>query len=203
MGDAVVDVGANTGMYTTKYADRVGPTGAVYAVEPHGGAVAVLRERCVSYPWVVSWELALADTAGVRSFWCANGDSQRSSFWRENLIPREKPPQCWDVAVTTMDAFLMCLPRQPHLIKLDAQGAEGAILRGATETLRKPITWAVELWPMGLEHAGDSVPGVLEMFASRGFTPCQPDGSRWSWAGVIRAAAEQRGHGSIDVVCKP
>lgn len=205
-GDVVLDIGANVGHYTKKYAQRVGPTGAVYAVEPSHLAIEVLRnEMCPAYPWVISFEIALADTAGVRPFYTACGDTQRSSLWVNNLLERDDPPTSEPVFVTTLDTLMTTLPRCPKLIKVDAQGAEAAILAGATKTLSYPIAWALELWPMGLENAGASVADVLAHFQSRGFAACMADGRPWpgSWDAVAGEAAGHSGHGSIDVVCRP
>lgn len=204
-GDVVLDIGANVGHYTKKYAERVGPTGLVYAIEPHPGALSVLMDTCQVYPQVIPAQIAMADTCGVRRLYCADGDSQRSSLWVENLIPRDTPPDAQHVMVATLDAMLMVLGVTPKLIKVDAQGAEGAILKGAVETLAKPILWAMELWPMGLTHAGSSVAEVISMFESRGFIPCLADGRPLTtWAKVASDAAEITAeHGSIDIVCRP
>ena len=47
---------------------------------------------------------------------------------------------------------------------MDTQGAEGAILRGGRETLRRHGPMLVmEFWPYGLKHAGESPGQVLEL----------------------------------------
>lgn len=44
-GDVVLDVGANVGYYTKRFADMVGPLGMVFAFEPLPGTAARLHEN--------------------------------------------------------------------------------------------------------------------------------------------------------------
>ncbi len=49
-GFAVADIGAGTGLFTFPFADAVGPTGRVYAVDISPALLAHLRRRAASYP---------------------------------------------------------------------------------------------------------------------------------------------------------
>jgi hypothetical protein len=58
------------------------------------------------------------------------------------------------------------------LMKMDAQGAEALILRGATRTLAGRVgTLVIELWPTGLRNCGTSLDELLDRLEHDGFVP--------------------------------
>jgi hypothetical protein len=56
------------------------------------------------------------------------------------------------------------LPR-PWVMKLDTQGAEARVLRGAARTVAELDALVVEYWPAGLLRAGDSAGALHALLA--------------------------------------
>jgi FkbM family methyltransferase len=63
-GDTVWDVGANLGLYTTEFLQRVGPSGQVVAFEPVAACFAQLRERLADSAQVKLKNMAVGDADG-------------------------------------------------------------------------------------------------------------------------------------------
>ena len=163
-GSCVLDIGANNGAYAEAFAKAVGETGYVWAVEPHPTAVAIARSTLRPYPWAVVMQAAIGDKSGARPLY-SGVDSRHSSFWDTNVVG--EPNAMYTVHLTTVDALIGAMLREPDWIKVDAQGAEALILAGATQTLdAKQASWCVELWKGGLATAGASVCSTCTTAAS-------------------------------------
>ena len=135
--DNFVDVGANVGVYTLLAASVVG-VGRIDAFEP--GATATLRRNVAlnGLTNVVIHETALADRCGDRAF-ASEGSSELA-----RLLPAgDNGGEV--VKCTTFDEALSRLPYA--MAKLDVEGAEPLVLRGATQHLaaRNPPVWQLEL----------------------------------------------------------
>lgn len=134
-GDFAVDIGANHGWFTIAMAQCVGAEGRVWAFEPMPSAVAVLKEQRNLNPHIEFdiFPLALGANAGEASLHIfaelPHGHASMSALGRSDAdaIP---------ISVTTLDSALRDAPRTPLLIKLDAEGAELAILRGGQATMQ-------------------------------------------------------------------
>jgi FkbM family methyltransferase len=143
-----VDAGANEG----KILDRMvffAPKGRHYAFEPLPGLASDLRAR---FPDVAVYELALSDHIGREQFRYVPISPAHSGF--------ERRPWDWydesvveliDVDVSRLDDVL---PDNVDvdLIKVDVEGSEAALLRGARRTLERcrPIV-VVEVGPNPME----------------------------------------------------
>lgn len=203
-GQAVIDVGANVGGFAEQYAERVGQIGEVVAIEPHPSAYSDLVKNATKWPQVHPVNCALSDREGMGTlFWDAE-TSKRASLWAANIlrVPAEGRDRSCEVRVTTLDAVTAELRHPLGMVKVDAQGAEAAILKGATETLNQLVPWFVEVWHDGLEHAGSAVGAVFAPFADRGYIP-HYGGSEITWAKALEMAERPRGHAAIDLLMVP
>jgi len=136
-GDCCMDVGANLGYFTSVMSHRVGTEGEVIAFEPLPQNVQVLQEN-----------IALEGLTNVRVEAKAVGDSNETSSL---LIQGDKEftgtPSLtafysWSgerssipVEVVTLDEYLAGMRKAPALLKIDVEGAELLVLRGATTLL--------------------------------------------------------------------
>jgi FkbM family methyltransferase len=161
-GDTFIDVGANSGILTIAAASRVGRGGHVIAFEPQpearrrlfrnvmdndlGGVVEVRRE-------------AVSDSVGAASMSISKVCDSLSGLRRVGLTD-----ESMTVPTTTLDAAIA--GAGPSVIKVDVEGGEEAVLRGARRTLagfegsRQPtliIEWnslyaGQSLWNLLWEH---------------------------------------------------
>ena len=81
------------------------------------------------------------------------------------------------VPVTTLDLLLERIgANSPFLIKIDVQGYELFVFRGAERTLAKECTVVSEFWPWGLESAGYKAKDYLQLMEARGYSACDLKG---------------------------
>lgn len=121
-----VDAGANVGYYTQIAA---GLAGRVYAFEPAPVAFELLSINTVSNHNVCRYQVALSDYEGEATFYLRDfGDTS-------SLDPDADARQV-KVQVSTLDRMLSDAPRV-DFIKIDVEGFERELLRGARETIER------------------------------------------------------------------
>lgn len=127
-GDTVFDVGAHAGYYTLLASFRVGAGGRVFAFEPDPrnarylrGNVAVNERTNVHVE-----EAAVSDREGRSAFGGGSGTGTRRLTGDGEM----------EVRTITLDGFRSEHPVVPSVIKVDVEGAEERLLRGARATLR-------------------------------------------------------------------
>lgn len=152
--DVVADVGAHIGFYSL-LAAREAPGAVVFAFEPDPYNAAALRVnvRRAGAHTVKVVERAACDRSGRASF------RQNEATTGSSLVRRVVgigPARDIEVETTTLDTELGDLSGRRLLLKLDVEGAERTVLRGAAETLRSAaaVTAIVELHPHALREAG-------------------------------------------------
>jgi len=131
-GDLVWDVGANVGLYTRLFVDRVGRDGKVIAFEPSPRAFAQLQSLFATEPSVILQGVALSDFDGEADFFVA----ERGSTVTDSLVVHSGNSASIRTSVRRGDS--MCSLNAPAIIKIDVEGAELEVLKGMTETLRTP-----------------------------------------------------------------
>ncbi len=132
-GMNVVDVGANTGAYTTLAAEKIGETGKVIAVEPEQKNYQRLLEnvKINDFKNVILANTALSNHNGLEKLYIS-----RSSVCH-SLLPREWENTWTQVSTKTLDTLLEELHlKKIDIIKIDTEGTEIPILRGAEKTLK-------------------------------------------------------------------
>lgn len=156
-GDVVADVGAHLGEYTVVAAARVGRSGHVFAFEPVEGHSAViarnlrmnkLEDRVTLASRVVS------DRSETVSFF-RFGDSSSNSLLR-GAVDRNAADQLKEVRLqaVSLDDFFASHDRQPDVLKIDVEGAEFAVLRGAERIVRSHARIICELHPYAWLESG-------------------------------------------------
>ena len=178
-GDWAVDVGANVGIVTSRMAAAVGPNGRVWAFEPLPANVArltALKEvnglnQLRVLPVALSSENA---TARLRI--PVGGGSAWGSFvagW-ETSGEMEVPTRRLDDVVDEHG-----WNGRISVLKIDAEGAEPAVVDGAERVLRemRPVVLC-ELNDILLDHAGTSSRALLDQFAELGYALVSPMGRR-------------------------
>lgn len=149
-GAVVYDIGAATGAYATAFA-KVETVSHVIAFEPLAESFAELERRAQAEPKIRCLQLALADESAElglkRSAW-----QDTSSFLPVGPVMRREFPRAAQieaeevVRVARLDDVVSeySLPL-PDLVKLDVQGFEDRVIRGASATLRSTRMCVVEM----------------------------------------------------------
>ena len=141
-GDTVFDVGANIGAHTLGIARSVGPTGSVYAFEPTDVAFGRLKRNLALNPELKlrtrAHEILLAEEATaplepeIYASWPLNTDDSVHPKHRGKLAT------ALHASVDTLDRFVQreAIDRL-DLIKIDVDGHEYPVLKGALKTLAR------------------------------------------------------------------
>ena len=137
-GDVVLDVGANIGFLTVLAAHLVGPAGRVVAFEPVPANARLVRRNAAlnRQSQVEVVQAAVGDRDGTGTLVLARYAGGAA------LAEADTPPDaCGELAVelVTLDRWLAAgaarLPGPVRLLKVDVEGAEPAVLRGAAGLL--------------------------------------------------------------------
>jgi FkbM family methyltransferase len=165
----LVDVGAHDGDYTLPFAAL--PGSRVLAFEPLPSAFARLTAAVGALPNVTLRQEALGDAEGEITLTLPVVDGVPQEQWASTSkgyagLDTRVTEQRHTVPLRTLDSFALA---DLTAIKLDAEGAEYEVLRGARETLLRcrPIlsieieerhrpgsTWAVPAWLDALGYDG-------------------------------------------------
>ena len=174
-GDSVLDIGGHYGEYAVLFASLTGPSGRVVTFEPDASAREVLRRNLALNPCAAKVkieEIALSDTSGTRTFFSRGGDSM-SSLARSGLGTNATASDVYEQTVTTMrlDDYLTANGLGfPRWIKLDTEGAEINILRGARQVLKSGAVIVCELHPYVWNEFGTTFDELLQTVRECGRT---------------------------------
>lgn len=172
-GDLVIDAGANFGHYALSASNIVGPKGQVIAFEPHPATFDQLQANCDLLPTsnVVAVQAGLGSEDGAQEFYTDSANPGGHSYLPWNL--RSEADESSSVRVYSLDSYLATgeYPGAVSVIKIDVQGFEANVLKGAAGTIDRdrPAVFC-EITPQALDRAGSSVDEVLEFFRDRGYS---------------------------------
>ncbi len=162
-GDVMLDVGAHIGEFTLLAASR-GAT--VHAFEPDPANAALLRANVARnrLAAVTVHEAAVSEHRGEMRF-LAHDNPTLSALWTDEPAGGQAAEIV--VAVTTLDA--LALPRV-DVIKIDTEGAELGVLRGATTLLQRcSPTIVFEFAPAQYARFGTTPRQILDELAGHGY----------------------------------
>lgn len=137
-GSTVIDIGAHVGRHTIPLAKKIGPEGLLYAFEPIPAIRNRLHENLTSlglnnvavYPFALSDERRTSDFNFIPNLPEESGLNKRHIY---NGVPSEF--QILKVGVFRLDDLIP--PKHAvSFIKIDVEGAELDVLRGASQLLQ-------------------------------------------------------------------
>jgi FkbM family methyltransferase len=171
-GELAVDVGANKGAFLWALARRVGPQGRVLAVEPQPALAVYLRQTMarLALGQVEVVEAAASDIGGTALLRVPpEGSSPGASLLSGAHVPAE-----WrsiEVRAERLDTMLAAEPRRLGALKVDVEGFEAEVLKGAEALIdRHRPAIVVECEERHLESAGARcVRDVLDWLTARGY----------------------------------
>lgn len=133
LGQTVVDVGANIGVFSAWAGTHVGPEGKLLAIEPHPIAFSLLEQTVGGFPCeATAVACAVGSRPGRKVLTVPAGKVVESTL--QDGVEGAK----YDVVVSTIDAELAKHGiDRVHLMKIDVEGWELESLNGAVKTLAR------------------------------------------------------------------
>jgi FkbM family methyltransferase len=133
-GGLFVDVGANIGLLTLHAAKILGARGHVLAFEPVPATYEILRKNIEINGYdVTAVRMALGSTSGTAEIY----DNLTANRGSSSLLPPDRPRAGHVTRVERLDEVLARRPAREKVacIKIDVEGWELEVLKGATGTL--------------------------------------------------------------------
>jgi FkbM family methyltransferase len=173
--DVVLDVGANVGQWASELRDEVGFTGRIRSFEPMRAAFGELQSRAAGD---ADWEVfncGLGDDPGEHVIHVA-GNSYSSSLLKmlpagEAAAPESRTVGQETVTVKTLDDVFesLCSPDDRIYLKIDTQGYEGRVLRGAKRSLARIDAVQLEMSLVPLYEGELSLLELVQLMQDEGF----------------------------------
>jgi FkbM family methyltransferase len=183
-GAVALDIGASVGSYALLFGQWVRPHGRVYAFEP-APAIRAALEQHIALNGLADVVVPVADAISDRV--------GRAAFLTPGLhgisrLATGRESTQTTVATITIDEFCERERVRPDLIKIDVEGDELAVLRGARETIRAcrdDLALFVELHPSLWPSAACMREAIeLELAALRLRLEQPPGVDPWNLEGV-------------------
>lgn len=186
-GATLVDVGAHIGTHSLRAAKKVGATGSVVAIEPNPLTAARLRDNIAASNLrnIRVYETACAESPGrLRLFLGGRVNTGVASLSIKNATASGGTgTDSFEVEVLPLDEIISRLaPTRVDVIKVDTEGAEVRVLRGARETLRKyrPVL-VLEVTESLLKNMGSSVAELETLLHESGYKKGRSDPGNEEW----------------------
>lgn len=179
VGDVVLDIGANIGLFSLLGAKVVGSQGKVFAFEPSQKTFDALNRNIQlnNFQNITPVKLALSDVNGVISL----GDVENDAYNFIDIKAKNNTPTTEQVPMLRLDDWVKTANiARVNFIKIDIEGAELLCFKGAAETLRhhRPtiIMECDERWCKRFDY---KVYDVLTYLAQFGYEFENYDFSQW------------------------
>lgn len=167
-GSTVIDVGANVGFFTRRFARWTGDQGKVIALEPEGANFKRLNRtlaRDGTSAYVEAIQTAVGSASGTALL------QLNPLHPGDHRIVDGSSNRAVTVPLTSLDELLAVRGwPKVSLVKIDVQGAEGRVLEGAERTLTETRpAWFVEVDDECLRALGSSAAALLTRFVEHGY----------------------------------
>jgi FkbM family methyltransferase len=145
----IVDVGANTGQFA-RMIRRVCPEAQIYCFEPIRECFLELDRDLGGTPTLRAFNLALGESEGeaeiLRNAFTPCSSMLEPTTRLEQEYPETARRQKETVAMARLDTVLKDLSLEPQvLIKIDVEGYEPQVIRGAEESLARALFASIEI----------------------------------------------------------
>jgi FkbM family methyltransferase len=164
-----IDVGANIGLYSLVVRQAMCTEGRVLSIEPSATTAATLREHVAwsAQPGVEVFECALSSKSGTAQL------AERKDDWGKASLTRAETGQTRSTVRTrTLDELVRETGLElVDLIKIDVEGHELEVLKGAKDTIERFLpTIVIEYSPQWMSEAAIAeMTGYLERLVSKGY----------------------------------
>ena len=163
----IIDVGANVGYYTIYLAKIVGKNGKVVAIEPDPYSFQTLKKNCElnNLSNVEFYNLAISDHNESLSFY-----QEKSHSGKGSLFSNSTENTSIDVQATTLDELFEKKLQTINWLKIDVEGFEFFVLKGASKLLSKTQKILIEIHENILSTNNQKPQDIIELLEESGFT---------------------------------
>ena len=152
-GDTVFEVGGHIGFIAQFFAKKVGHDGEVHVFEPGTQNKVFLRQNIARFENCAHIDAAVSDRNGKAQFYEENlggfMNSLDAQFAKGSGLAVAQGTSievtARRVSTVTLDQYAQQHGRFPDFIKIDVEGAELAVLRGATKVLANAYALMIEV----------------------------------------------------------
>ena len=134
-GMIVFDIGANIGLYTKLFAEIVKESGHIFAFEPCQGSANKIKEMQSMFPWITINQSVVGEKDG-KTIFETNKDNPtfvgNKVLFDKNVVLNDS--QLSEIEMLSVDSICQNY-LTPNFIKIDVEGYELNVLRGAKKTL--------------------------------------------------------------------
>lgn len=200
-GSVYFDVGAHIGYFTMKAAAQVGKTGRVVAFEPNPETLLLLRDNVKAnrFDNVIVEPVACTDREQTLTLYAASiANTGASSLARDNANISAEPPRPFSVRGRPIDDVVRELGlTRVDAIKIDVEGAEVGVLRGALNTLKrfhpKVVAEVVARQLASFQTTPEELAALMRDAGYNQSRPLNPEKTDWEWtaqelSSVVRVA---------------
>lgn len=174
-GDIFFDVGSNKGWFALLASKIVGSNGKVFAFEPAPEVFNSLKNNTEGIRNIKIIQCGIGSLDGKLAF-ASQGNSSSGSFVAEVTRINEHylkdiPILKVEVPIRTMDGIIQELGLIPNLLKIDVEGFELEVLKGAKNLLHnhKPKI-IMEIHPLQLTLSGGSEKELFDILSNCNYT---------------------------------
>jgi FkbM family methyltransferase len=208
-GSVALDIGANIGAHALPLAELVGPSGRVLAFEPTSFAYAKLRRNLSLNPHleprVRAFQMMLvandaeALPEALYSSWPLEVSADVHPKLRGRLMSTDGARAASLDAILEREAI-----GRVDFIKLDVDGYECEVLRGASRTLkqRRPVL-IMEIAPYVLAEQGESLENLLGLLRSAKYSTYDLNSGRPLWRDLSASGGSITDGAGFNVVARP
>jgi len=163
-GMVVIDIGANIGYYSLIAARLAGINGKVYAFEPEPNNYNILISNIEANNFshiIMPIEKLVLNNYGKTRLFIHRFNLGAHSISKDNIATEGKG--FVDMETVTIDDFFKTIPdKRVDLFKIDVEGAEGLVIKGAAETIKLNNPKIImEFFPRLLRNAGTEPADLL------------------------------------------
>lgn len=179
-GEVFWDIGANIGYFSLVAAAALKNSGQVVAFEPGKKAYERLRENVSLNPFnnILTYQVAVTDTEGEAVLYLTDDFADSSANLYHAGTAQTRQEVCPTVS---LDKFQpdQGLP-SPNFLKIDVEGAELAVLRGAARIIAHGLPlFLMEMEEKNLAAAGTSRAEIQKLLAASGYRAAFLHKGRW------------------------
>ncbi len=169
------DVGAHHGVFSLGFM-ALQPGGRVLSVDPSPVAFEILQSNrsLNSFDRMITCNVACGDTEGTVTM-------KRNWHHLEATVgPPGESGDIVSVQMVPLDSLCVEHQIQPELLKIDVEGFELPVLRGAVRTLESAKVLFLEIHPERIDEIGSSQSAIFDFLSQRGWCVRTLDGNAMS-----------------------